>query len=127
MKKGFIIIYILPIFLLIIVLSTDILKSVTSTYKLTNNYFGKEKARAICDIGLKHGEKISREELASKEYYINLVNNKLEVSDRINGEDYTRVEILVSKGEEITNVSIRSLGKFNRFSHNDDFSYSINL
>lgn len=126
-RKGFITLYLLPIFLLIIALSVDVLKGVTSTYKLTNNYFGKERAKAICDIGIKHGVKTSKSELTSKNYYVNLIDNNLVVSDRSNGSNYVNINISVSKGEKIININIESEGKYELFSQSENYSYSVDI
>lgn len=119
--------YLLPIFLSIIVISSDVLDSVTTSYSLTNNYFGKISAKYLCEIGLKHGIKSSREGLSNEEYYINLIDNTISTSNKIEGDEYTKVNITRKTYLEKIIVTIDSVSYVGKFSKSLIHEYTIIL
>lgn len=124
-KKGFITLYLLPIFLSITIVSGEVLKSVTTSYHLTNNYFGKVSAKYLSEIGLKHGINFSRENLSNKEYYINLIDNEISMNSELNGNEYTKVKIATQHSHEEIIVNIESRSNVSNYSHTLNYKYSI--
>lgn len=124
-KRGFVIVYLLPMFLVIIALSIDVLQSVKVSYKLTNNYLGKEQAMYLSEIGIRHGINTSKEEMVSKTYYINLINNNIGVSEHSEGDIYAKVDIIVKEDDEKTKVVINSNGQYNIFSSSLNSEYIL--
>lgn len=117
--------YLLPMFLVIIALSIDVLQSVKISYKLTNNYLGKEQAVYLSEIGIRHGINTSKGELAPKSYYINLINNSIGISEYSEGDMFTKVDVLVSEDDEKTKVVVESNSQYDAFSHQSKSEYIL--
>lgn len=124
-KRGFVIVYLLPIFLVIIALSIDVLQNIKTSFKLTNNYLGKEQAICLSEIGIRHGINTSKGEMISKSYYINLINNSIGISEYSEGEMYAKVDISVKEDNEKTKVIINSNSHYDIFSHSLKSEYIL--
>ena len=122
-KKGFALIYILPIYMCIIVLSIDVLGEIQSSNKVINNYICKDKARYLCDIGIKHGINISKEKLENKVYYINIVDENVFVDNIPNKGENTKVSISIKESSKEINVNIISYSEYKEFYHRKTYSY----
>ncbi|KMT21333.1 hypothetical protein [Clostridium cylindrosporum] len=127
MKKGFITIYLLPIFLSLMFISVQVVQSITSSHGLTNNYLGKQKAEYLADIGLKHGIKVSKEEIVAKGYYINLINDNIELSEYFEGSEYTKVTIRVKSSDESITIGVESISNVGSYSHKLNHHYTIDI
>ena len=124
-KKGFALVYILPIFMCLIILSINILGEIKSSNKIINSYICKDKARYLCDIGIKHGISISKEKLENKTYYINMIDNNIFIDTFPNKEKNTKVTITIKESLEEINVNITSSSEYKKFYHKKTYSYIV--
>ena len=107
----------------LIVLSIDILSEIQSSDKVINSYICKDKARYLCDIGIKHGLSVSKEKLENKVYYINVLDENIFVDNVPNKGENAKVSISIKESSEEINVDIISYSEYKEFYHRKTYSY----
>ncbi|MEG0641722.1 MAG: hypothetical protein RR515_03905 [Clostridium sp.] len=126
-NRGFITIYLIPLFLTMIVISADTLQNATLSQKVINNFIGKEEAKNLAEIGLKHGVKLSREINESRVYYINLIDNNITVSNMYQGNQFAKVSVKINKPMEFIEVGVESESNIHSsYSHKEVYKYVLN-
>ena len=109
----------------LIVLSIDILSEIQSSDKVINSYICKDKARYLCDIGIKHGLSVSKEKLENKVYYINVLDENIFVDNVPNKGENAKVSISIKESSEEINVDIISYSEYKEFYHRKTYSYVV--
>lgn len=135
-SKGFISIYILPLFLTLIFIANDMVSISHDTRKITSNYMSTSSTISVADIGLKYGKLIEGQVDNKASYYVNIIDNNIRVTDNKQSDKYAKVDIVISKNYKTVTidnevvmveyrvVDINSTGYVNNFSKIIKSSYT---
>lgn len=135
--KGFISIYLLPLFLVVIAIALDWVYLSSDAKKISSNYMSTVSTLNIADLGIKHG--VVREKTLSKgnTYYLNIIDNNIVILPNINSRVYSKVKVdftssfetKIINGEklmvEYRDVTIESKGCVDNYSKTLTKTYRI--